>query len=352
MALGNGCSKRESTRLEEKPLAHVRAAAVVEVTPRARSKHLVRLEPARRARLAPRNGAEVTAVEVDDQQQVEAGAVLVRFAGDTPRGGLISARASIARIEESMRDNERELETARGLFAKGIETHRTVERLETDRARLEAQLREARGSLVQARDRVGATAIVAPFRGTITRIDTEVGEYMSPGSVALVLAQLDPLALEVPLTQEEVALHDRGGLVFRVSARDRQVPAELEWIATEADEGTSTFPARLRLDNPNRTLRAGELVDVEVFGPDRAKLPAVPMTAVRWAADESYVLRIGEGDTVERVDVRVLEDSGQLVAISGEVRVGDRIVASGPTALLSGDEVEVVEGSPKTLAAR
>jgi membrane fusion protein, multidrug efflux system len=346
------CSQRESTRLEHKPLPHVRVVPVVEVAPRPKSRHLVRLEPARRARLAPRGGGEVTAIEVTEQQEVEAGAILVRLAGDASRGGLMTAQASIVRIQETLRDNARELETARGLLAKNIETPRAVEQLETERARLEAQLREAKGTVVQARDQVGATGILAPFAGTITRIDTEVGEYMAPGGVALVLSQLDPLVVEVPLTQDEVALYDEGGLQFQVLARGRTLEAELEWLASEADEGTSTFRARLRVPNPQRTLRAGELVDVEVLGPERAKLTAVPMTAVRWAADRSYVLRIAAGDKVEQVDVHVLEDAQLLVGVAGDLRLGDRVVATGPTALLAGDEVVVVDGSPKTLAAR
>lgn len=349
---GFGCTQRESTRLEHKPPPHVRAVPVVEVAPRPKSRHLVRLEPARRARLAPRGGGEVTAIEVTEQQEVEAGAILVRFAGDASRGGLMTAQATIARIQENLRDNARELETTRALLAKNIETTRAVEQLETEKVRLEAQLREAKGSVVQARDKVGATAISAPFKGTVTRIDTEVGEYMALGAVALVLAQLDPLVVEVPLTQDEVALYDRGGLEFQLLARGRTLEAELEWLASEADEGTSTFRARLRVPNPQRTLRAGELVDVEVLGPERGKLTAVPMTAVRWTADRSYVLRIAAGDKVEQVDVRVLEDSDDLVAISGDVRTGDRVVATGPTALLAGDAVVVVDGSPKTLAAR
>jgi RND family efflux transporter MFP subunit len=347
-----GCSQRESTRLEQKPAPHVRAVPVVEVAPQPKSRHLVRLEPARRARLAPRVGGEVTAIDVTEQQEVEAGATLIRFAGSASRGGLMTAQATIARIQESLRDNGRELDTARALLAKNIETTRAVEQLETERVRLEAQLREAKGTVVQARDQVGATAVTAPFAGTVTRIDTEVGEYMPPGAVALVLAQLDPLAVEVPLTQDEVALYDQGGLQFQVLARGRMVDAELEWLATEADEGTSTFRARLRVPNPARALRAGELADVEVFGPERAKLAAVPMTAVRWTADRSYVLRIAEGDKVEQIDVRVLEDAGDLVAIGGEIRPGDRVVATGPTALLAGDAVVVVDGPAKTLAAR
>ncbi len=344
-----GCDKTESTRLEEEPLPHVRVSAVVEVSPRPKSRHLVLLEPARRARLSPRMGGQVIDLMVEEQQKVEAGEVLVRFAAQDSKGGLMTAKASISRIKEQMRDNTRELSTARDLVGRGVETTRAVERLETSQATLEAQLREAKGTLVRAKDAFGASTLDAPFSGTVTSLDTELGEFIGPGGVAMVLAQLDPLAAEVPLSEIELAMHDQGGLGFALVIRGKRTEPELEWIASEADPGTSTFTARLRVPNDAMTLRAGESAEVEVFGPQRDPVKAVPMTAVRWSANMAYVLRVKD-DHVERVDVVVLDDSDDLVTLSGPLAVGDPLVAAGPISLLPGDQVVVVETPPETLA--
>ena len=169
-----GCDKSESTRLEEIPLPHVRAETVVMVSPRPKSRHLVLLQPARRARLSPRMGGQVIDLLVDEQQQVEVGEMLVKLAAQDSKGGLITAKASISRIKEQLLDTERELHTARDLVKRGVETTRAVERLETQQATLEAQLREAKGTLVRAKDAVGASSIDAPFSGTITRVDGRI----------------------------------------------------------------------------------------------------------------------------------------------------------------------------------
>lgn len=345
-----GCDKPESTRLEETPLPHVRVESVVQVSPRPKSRHLVLLEPARRTRISPRMGGQVIDLLVDEQQEVAVGDVLVKLAAQDSKGGLITAKASISRINEQLRDTERELSTARDLVKRGVETTRAVERLETQQATLRAQLREAKGTLVRAKDAVGASTIDAPFSGTVTRVETELGEYIGPGSVALVIAQLDPLAAEVPLSEAELAMNDRGGLGFGLVVRGERIEPELEWIASEADPGTSTFTARLRVPNPEGTLRAGESAEVEVFGPEREPVLAVPMTAVRWAAKTSYVLRL-TGTTIERVDVTVLDDSEDLVTIAGPIAVGDRVVAAGPLSLMPGNEVVVVDAPGEALAA-
>lgn len=365
IALG-ACKQPESTKLDEQPPAHVRPAEVRLVEPRPQSRHLVLVEPARRARLAPRLGGQLVELLVTEQQEVMEGDLLAKLAAQDSKGSLIAAKASISRINESIRDTDSELSTARELAAKGVESARAVERLETSQATLQAQLREAKGQLMRARDAVGAGTIEAPFAGTITAIETEVGEYLAPSSAAIVLAQLDPLAVEVPLTERELAQHDSGGLSYSVTIRGEVHDARLEWIAREAKAGTSTFPARLLIDNPDGTLRAGESAEVSVFGPARSKQTAVPMTAVRWAADQAYVLRIGrdtqgaqggQGDgepnaVLERVDVTVLDDSDDLVVVRGEVAAGDRVVAAGPTRLIGGAPVVVVDDPEPTLAAR
>lgn len=347
--LASGCDEPESTRLSEVPPPHVRARPVVEVSPRPRSRHLVLLQPARRARLSPRMGGQVIELLVDDQQPVEAGDVLARLAAQDSKGGLITAKASIARIQEQLLDTERDLRTTRDLVTRGVETTRAVERLETQRATLQAQLREAKGTLVRAKDAVGASTLDAPFSGTVTSVDTELGEYIGPGAVAMVLAQLDPLAAEVPLTEAELVMHDQGsgaggeagGLRFALVIRGQRIEPRVEWIAREADPGTSTFTARLLVDNPHGTLRAGESAEVEVLGPQRARVLAVPMTAVRWSADAAYVLRIS-GDVVERVDVTVLDDDEDLVTVAGALAAGDAVVSAGPASLVAGDAVVVV----------
>lgn len=346
-----GCDQQESTQLDEKVAPHVRAAEVRLIEPRPRSRHLAPLQAHRRARLSPRTGGQVLVLDADEEQKVKQGKVLVRFAAQDSKGGLISAKASITQIQESLSDAKRELEDARDLVAKGAGTTREVERLETQIATLKAQLSNAKGSLVQAKDRVGAATLQAPFAGTITAVETEVGEFVAPGVVAVVLAELDPIAVEVPLTQAEVETYDReGGLSFEVKARGKDLTAELEYISSESTDG-STFTARLEIKNPGETLRSGELVDVEVYGAAKEQVKAVPFTAVRWAADQAYVLTVGDDRTVSRVDVVVVDEADENVIIDGELGAGVRVVETGPTALRDGDTVEVVAAPGETLAA-
>jgi RND family efflux transporter MFP subunit len=341
-------------------LPRVRIAPVQEVVPQVSSRHLVLLEPWRKAQLSPRYGGQIAELLIVEQAEVAAGDLLVRFVDADARGSLISAQASRSGSEKRLVDLDRQLADAQRLFESGAGTRREVERLETEIETTRASIRQAAGAVIQSRDRSQANELVAPFAGVITSLDAQLGEYASPGSTLATLSELDILAVDVPLSEREMVVHERGGLEFRVMVRERVVDVTLEWIAREAEPGTNTFPARLRIDNADKRLRAGEAAEVTVRGDEGKAELVVPPTAVRWEASQAYVLRavtvtgaasdeqhdqhdqhdliMGQTrEQLERVDVTVREDVEGNVALDGPIAAGDRVVSSGPSTLVDGD---------------
>lgn len=329
----------------ELPVPHIRAAQVVERAPSGQSRHLALLEPVRRARLAPRYGGQVIEILVDEEAEVQAGELLVQLAAGDARGQVQAASGALVQARERVKDNKRELRRSERLVAEGAEAARGAEQRRSTDVELRGAKQQAQGQLAQAQDRVKAARLKAPFAGTVTQIDTEVGEYADVRSPIMVIADLSELAIEVKLSEREAALHDENQLNFTALIRGREVATKLDWIANEAEAGTSTFPARLVINNVDeasgeRLFRAGESVEVFVTGKRGVPRPAVPTTAIRWSGPNSYVLRLDD-DRVMQVPVNVLDDAGELVTIDSELAPGDWVVASGPLNLRSGDQVAV-----------
>ncbi len=347
-AVLGGCDDAEAAAeagAEERE-PRVRIAEVREVVPEVSSRHLVLLEPWRRAELAPRYGGQVSELLIQQESEVEAGALLVRMVDADARGSLLSAQASRTGSEKRLADLERQLADARELLASGAGTRREVERLETEVETTRASIRQASGQIIQSRDRREANEITAPFSGVITSLDAELGEYVGPTAPIATLSELNPLRVSVPLSQLEMVVHDKGALSFELLVRGVEMPAELEWIAREAETGTNTFTARLRVPNPDKRLRAGEAVEVRVRGAKGEPRLVVPATAVRWEGKQAYVLRAAasaEGlEQLSRVDVTVHEDVDGGVAIEGPLAPGNRVVSSGPATLIDGDTAIMV----------
>jgi RND family efflux transporter MFP subunit len=332
-------------------LPRVRAAQIEAVTQRQESRHLVLVEPARRSRIAPRYGGEVVAIEIEEQQRVEEGQLLVRLNDADVRASLKSAQGAVAGAQETLADNRREADRSQGLAAQGVESARALEASESRTVTAAAALQQARGQFLSAKDRKSAARISAPFTGIVTAIDTEVGEFATPGQPILTISELSTLAVEVPLSEKEAVLHDSGGLKFEVRVRGESVDVELEWVAQEAQANTATFPARLRIPNAERRLRAGESAEILVGGPAGESRPTVPATAVRWDGGQAYVLTLTDS-VVHRVLVEVGENVGNGVELKSELPVGTRIVSTGPSTLADGDQVVVVDGDSGAMAQR
>lgn len=345
LAVVAGCGSESEAAVEE-PKPRVRIAEVREVVPEVSSRHLVLLEPWRRAQLAPRYGGQIAELLITEESEVQTGELLVRLVDADARGSLMSAQASRSGSEKRLADLERQLADARDLLASGAGTRREVERLETEIETTRASIRQAAGQIIQSRDRREANEITAPFSGVITALDAELGEYVGPTSPIATLSELDPLRVSVPLSQLEMVVHEQGGLSFELLVRGNAMSAELEWIAREAEPGTNTFTARLRIPNPQKRLRAGEAVEVRVRGAKGEPRLVVPPTAVRWEGKRAYVLRAvaiaGGLEQLERLDVSVHEDVDDGVAIEGPLAAGDRVVSSGPATLVDGDTAIMV----------
>ena len=352
-----GACKGKPVEVQEQRIARIRVAEVSEVVPEVGSRHLILLEPWRRAELSPRYGGQIAELLIAEQTEVAEGDLLVRLVDADASGSLMTARASRTSSEARLSDLERQLADARSLLTTGAGTRREVERLETEIETTRASIRQAAGQVIQSRDRKNANTITAPFTGVITKLDAELGEYAAPGAVLASLSELDKLRVDVPLSEHEMVLHAQTPLSFEVRIRGEKVDATLEWIAREAEAGTNTFPARLRIDNADKRLRAGEAVEVRVRGERGQPVLTVPPTAVRWEGAQAYILRataVGQGEDareqLERIDVHVHEDVAGRVAITGPIAVGDRVVRSGPSTLVDGDEAVMVPDAAATPA--
>lgn len=327
--------------------ARVRVGLAESTAPRSRSRHLLLLEPQRRATLASRVGGQVKALKVLEQQSVSEGDALIEVADAELRGAYQSASAAVAGAREQLADIRRELAYAKKLQGRGAETARRVEQLASQVITLEAGLRQAQGSVIQAKDRKEGATIKAPFAGAVTQLHVEVGEYLAPGAPALVLSELAWLAVEVPLSEAEVRRHDAGeGLELIARVRGERVKSELEWVARESDQGTATFRARLKIVNVDGKLRAGESVAVEVLGPLDKPYLSVEAQALRWESDKPYLLRV-DGEGLVRVDVTIVRDLGRRVAVEGELQEGQSFVTRGSATLVAGDSVLVVPSEAK-----
>ncbi|MFQ5718900.1 MAG: efflux RND transporter periplasmic adaptor subunit [Acidobacteriota bacterium] len=316
----------------------------------------------RRARLSPEIGGRIVEIPARAGDTVEAGDVLLRIDdGDLSASRVLAQRdleASQASKKESClaRDfAQREWQRQRDLFAEGIISANSLDRLDSQHKRQAAActaagaaVQRARAALRVAEARLRKTVLRAPFSGVVADVFSELGEYVSPSPpgvpVPPVLDLIQPGSIYISAPMDEVdAERVRAGLRVRVTLDPfpgREFYGTLTRVAPfvlDVEEQNRTFEVEAELENKDLAMRLmpGTSADIEVI------LDAV-----------DHVLRIPAYALLADTHVLVVED-GKLVSRPVEtgrsnweyVEVTSGLVEDEPV-VVSLDRPEVIAGAP------
>ncbi len=284
-----------------------------------------------------RQTGTVARIHFRDNQQVEQGDVLVELEAANERAALDEAQAVLA-------DDRRLLNHYRTL----IETD-SVSRTMLDEQIAQVAVSEARVQAAQAT--LNDFIIRAPFDGVLGLRRVSPGALVEPGAVITTLDAIARLKLEFTAPEYWVG-RIRPGQTLMVSTGaypERLFEAEVYAVDNRVDPVTRALTARAWLDNQDRLLKPGMLLNVFFTGPERQTL-TIPEAALLQEGETRFVYRLRDDGTVTRVEVRTgLRREGRVEILSG-LQAGQQVVREGTQKVLEGAEVRVLAdeggGSP------
>jgi len=189
--------------------------------------------------------------------------------------------------------------------------------------------------------------VTAPFAGTITGRQTDVGELVNADKqkVLFHLAQTKTLRCFVRVPQN-MARHIKIGQIAEITLPElpgRTFPGTVTRTAGAMDAGTRTLLTELAVDNAKGELLAGSYAQARF--PDtipEAKL-TLPANALLIRPEGTMVAKIGADGKVTVMTVTMGRDFGTIVEISAGVAAGDRVILNPPDSIQSGAVVRVAE---------
>jgi len=217
-------------------------------------------------------------------------------------------------------------------------------RLEEARSTLvmtEQDLAQARISLEQSEINLARTQIRAPFPGRVVARLAQAGEYAVPGRQVLRLVDTQHLEVsaQVPVSLASV-LSDQQ----RVSLRSdgRMVEASIRALVPVGDAVSRTMEIRVAVPEGGHHV-VGAAVQVGLPSSAPEEVVAVPRDALVLRREGTYVFRVKDDNTAERLLVKTGAATGKIVAVSGGILSGDRVVIRGGERLRQGQTVELFE---------
>ncbi len=268
----------------------------------------------------------VQGVHFDSGDAVAKGAPLVTLSGQAQQAGLVEAQAA---VDESERLYERQRElAAQQLIASS--------QLDTQRATRDA----ARARVAQIRAQLGDRVIRAPFAGVLGLRQVSPGALVTPGTAIATLDDLSRVYVDFPVPERALASVAPGQQVGGRSAAypDRRFEGTVTTIDARVDPATRAVTVRADFPNPQRELRPGMLVNVELRQPERKAL-LVPEIAIVQVGQKTFVYRVKADGSVEQAEVAIGTRRDGLAEIASGLAPGERIVVDGTGKLRPGLKV-------------
>lgn len=269
----------------------------------------------------------VTSLHFDDGDMVKKGDLLATLSCAEEQAMLDSAKATLA-------EEEREIERLTGLVKTG--------------AAPEARLAErrtlsdiAKQKILEAEAKLSDRRIVAPFDGAVGLRRISVGALVSPGTIITTLDKVDVVKIDFhvpetvlpylkPGTEIVTKAEAAGGKIFK---------GKLAHLDSRIDPVTRAVPARAEVPNPERLLRPGMLVAVDLAMEPRLSL-SIPERALVPVGSKQFVFGVDQGKA-KRLQITTARRKPGFVEVLSGLKEGQIIIADGLVGLQDGAEVKV-----------
>jgi len=309
-----------------------------------------RLEAYSRAPIYARVGGFLKAWYVDIGAPVKAGQLLAEIEAPDLDQQLLQARASLASAKAA--------ETLAQVTAQRWQTMgstNTVARQTVDEKTGDLTVKQALSKAAQAAvDRLivlyDFKRVTAPFDGTVTARNTDVGALISADSSAglalFVISDVHKLRLMVSVPQNYVPAVK---INTKVQITVPEYPGKTYYGTVEAssrsvDAASGTTRMQLVVDNEAGELMPGAFANTHIELPENMQALSIPAGALIFGEKGLRVATVDDGGKVTLKPITIARDLGQVVEIGTGITGQDRIIDSPPDGLSDGDQVRVVDG--------
>ncbi|MEM9159858.1 MAG: efflux RND transporter periplasmic adaptor subunit [Verrucomicrobiota bacterium] len=302
----------------------------------------------RMAALSPRVAGLIAKADAEMGREAQAGDILLALDDTLARMDLKEKELDLETARAELSNAKRRLDDAISL---GDANFPRSEREDRETAYRKAQIEVDRLTTIMTTQKeiVERHLILAPFDGIVAEKMAEVGEWAQTGRPLLNFVDTKNLRLDVQIPQEqlEVVLQAKGVSVIIAGSGADAFDAQVEAFSPQVDATTRTFQARIQLQAPSQSVRAGMSAEA-IFKPrsDQTNL-FITRDAILRAADGRVIVWVanksGEGFEASRRVVELGPTSGDLIEVVSGLAAEDQIIYQGNETLQEGQEIQIVD---------
>ncbi|MGL6123094.1 MAG: efflux RND transporter periplasmic adaptor subunit [Shewanella sp.] len=304
------------------------------------------VEPHQGVIIANEIAGRVSRISFDNGSRVEKGQMLTELDAKVERANL---KGKMVQLPAAEADFKRLVK----LYGQKSISKQDLDNSESKYLALQADI-ESLKATIERRE------ITAPFSGLVGIRNINLGEYLQPGTSIVRLEDISTVKLRFTIPQTQLSQIAVGQKIHVYVDAYPEQPFEGDIAAIEPAVfyQSGLIQVQARIPNDNAKLRSGMFARVSILLPELKNQFVLPQTAINFTLYGNSIYSIENidenGKKLERVkqlNVTVLARNGNNALVSGDIKVGDRIVTSGQIRLSNNSKVTVVEDKALTPSA-
>jgi HlyD family secretion protein len=309
-----------------------------------------KIQPESEVKISSEVSGEIIFLPIKEGDQVKKGQILARVnpelytsAYNRVKASMSTSKAGLSQAEAQLREAKANYDRNKTLFDKGViskaEFERAIGSYESAKANRESafyNVQSANASVSEARESLGRTTIYAPADGTVSLLNTELGERVvgtqqMTGTEIMRIANLDQMEVEVDVNENDIikiSIGDEANIevdAYLKKTFKGEVTAisNASSLATTADQVTN-FKVKVRIlrDSYKDLLegkaanyspfRPGMTATVDIITRKKENVLAVPISAVVVKSDTSANAKLDEINvSKEKFECVFVEEKGK-----------------------------------------
>lgn len=345
-----GCSQKKE-EAKDQPVRGLRAYEVSE-----RAENRVRrfpsiLQPAQVSVLSFEIAGQLKAINLQAGQKVQLGDLLAETDPRSLQAQVEQASAGVQQAEAQAVNAEADFQRKEELLKKGATTQAIFDQSKATVLSAQAQLEQARRQLALANHNLDRSKLLAPFSGTIARVEVKSFAQVAAGQPIVTLYSDD--RFEMPFLVPAATLQSLS-IGQRVEVKVADLPnlsleGKIKELGSKAEQ-VSAFPVVVRLEDSVAGLNAGMSVEVAIEEPliGGGKGFLLPLTVLypEGGKDLKNVATVFVYDepssAVKKRQISVGGVRDNNLVVTAGVAAGDLVASAGVSYLVDGQKVKLL----------
>jgi RND family efflux transporter MFP subunit len=209
----------------------------------------------------------------------------------------------------------------------------------------QANVEAAHANVQRLEDLKNFDRVTAPFDGTVTLRNTDIGQLISAnsGPELFRLAQTNPLRVYVRVPQplvHAIAPGQKAELTFQ-ELQGRTFEATVTRTAGAVDPSSRTLQVELQVANPRGEILAGSYAQVRFTEVTDPHVLTLSDSALVFRAQGMQVAVVGSDNKVQMRSIKLGRDFGNVVEVLSGLQPGDRAIVNPPDSIADGMTVQI-----------